>query len=112
MSIQHVDVDALEELKEVMEDEFDVLITTYLEDSVVRLDSLKMALGSGDPEALRKEAHSFKGSSGNIGAPILAELCRQLEDIGKEGSVEGADSLITQIASEYGEVRSIMERMV
>ena len=108
----HVDVEALEELKEVMEDEFSVLIETYLEDSVVRLDSLKDAVGSLDTEAVRKEAHSFKGSSGNIGAPKLADLCRRLEDMGKDGDVKDASPLLDEIVVEYQEVKSIMENMI
>lgn len=112
MSEDHVDVDALEELKEVMEDEFPNLIHTYLEDSVVRLDSLKDAVGKLDTEMVRKEAHSFKGSSGNIGAPLLADLCRRLEDMGKGGDVNDAKPLLDEIVVEYQEVKTIMETML
>ena len=67
----HLDVEALAELQDVMEDEFDVLIQTYLADSRSRIDGLKEALATADPEHFAKTAHSFKGSCINIGAPRL-----------------------------------------
>ncbi|MBL4866152.1 MAG: Hpt domain-containing protein [Pseudomonadales bacterium] len=108
----HLDMDALQELREVMEDEFGTLIATYLDDSVVRLESLKEALETHDADALRKAAHSFKGSCGNIGAPTLEDLCRQVEDIGRDGGVDEAGPLMDLIVSEYQEVKVMMEKML
>ena len=109
---EHIDQDTLEELREVMEDEFGTLIHTYLDDSIVRLDSLKEAFEIKDAEALRKAAHSFKGSSGNIGAPILAELCRQIEAISKQGGVDEAVAIMDLIVCEYQQVKVLMEKML
>ena len=106
---EHVDMEALDELKEVMEDEFSSLIHTYLDDSVMRLESLREAFAAQDADALRKAAHSFKGSCGNIGAPALADLCRRVEDISRAGEVEEAVPLMDLIASEYLEVKVVME---
>ena len=40
----HLDEEALAELQDVMEDEFEVLIQTYLADSQDRIHSLRQAL--------------------------------------------------------------------
>ncbi|MBV1883790.1 MAG: Hpt domain-containing protein [Pseudomonadales bacterium] len=109
---EHVDMETLQELKEVMEDEFGILIETYLEDSTMRVDALRAALVARDADELRKAAHSFKGSCGNIGAPTLADLCHQVESIGKAGGVDEAGPIIDMIVAEYDEVKSIMEKML
>ncbi|HET8705631.1 MAG TPA: Hpt domain-containing protein, partial [Pseudomonadales bacterium] len=101
-------LDALRELKEVMEDEFDILIDTYLNDSVVRIASLKEAVQQQNPDAFRKAAHSFKGSCGNIGANGLAALCKKAEDMGAAGDLAQADSLVVQIETVYADVKSAL----
>ena len=103
---------ALEELKEVMEEDFPVLVSTYLEDSVVRLECLKDAITQSDSEAIRKEAHSLKGSSGNLGANLLADLCKRLEEMGKYGEVDEAEPVYHEVVHEYAEVKTIMERFL
>ena len=112
MTVTHLDMVAIEELKEVMEDEFPVLIETYLRDSVVRLDMIQMALERNDADALRKAAHSFKGSSGNIGACQLEQLCAQLEKLGNCGDVTEAQDLFPMIKSEYHEVKGLMKSIL
>lgn len=108
----HIDMTALAELKEVMEDEFPVLINTYLTDSVLRIAAIKEALGKNDPEELRRAAHSFKGSCGNIGALPLSELCKDLEQKGRDGNLDGTQALFEQICAEYEHVKASMEKMV
>ncbi len=111
MQQDHLDVDALKELREVMEDEFSVLIETYVKDSVMRVDSLYQALEAGDTDELRKAAHSFKGSCGNIGAQRLAEMCSQVEEAGRKGALENVSELVEHIAQEFEEVKKLMEAL-
>ena len=47
--------------------------------SVNLLDKISSSLGSGDRNLLKKAAHNLKGSSGNLGAYRLAEMCGKLE---------------------------------
>lgn len=105
MNGKHLDAIAVEELKGVMGGDFDVLVRTFFIDSVQRIEGIRAALEARDPEALRRAAHSFKGSSGNMGAPHLAELCRALEELGRSGSVAGGDRLLDELAAEYDAVQ-------
>ncbi|WP_111497724.1 Hpt domain-containing protein [Marinobacter bohaiensis] len=105
----HLDDEALAELREVMESEFDVLITTYLNDSRERLDTLRSALGSRNTDAFTKSAHSFKGSCINIGAPRLGALCGDAELAGKEGRLDAAADVLTDIEDEFSVVRGLLE---
>jgi HPt (histidine-containing phosphotransfer) domain-containing protein len=76
---QHLDYDALNALKEVMEDDFGFLIETFIQDSNDRLIKLQELVGSQDVDMIRRTAHSFKGSCSNLGALRLASLCAAVE---------------------------------
>ncbi|WP_408005612.1 Hpt domain-containing protein [Pseudomonas carassii] len=98
----HIDQKVLSDLREVMEDGYLQLLETFLEDSERRLSQLHKAK---DAEELGLAAHSFKGSSGNMGAVGLAELCRQLEERVRQQPLYGIEDLINRIDQEYLEVQ-------
>lgn len=107
----HIDLDAIRELKEVMGEEFSLLIETFVADSVMRIEGINQAIGSGEPEAIRRAAHSFKGSASNLGATELTNLCRELEELGHDGKVEGAAELAEKIVKEYDYVKEVLESL-
>ena len=102
---QHVDIAALNELRQIMGDEFSTLIETFQNDSVIRIQTIEDAVSGGDPEQIRRAAHSFKGSASNMGAIQLADLCRRMEELGHSGTADGCDVLYKQILAEYDNVR-------
>ncbi|MCK2149990.1 MULTISPECIES: Hpt domain-containing protein [Marinobacter] len=108
----HLDGEALAELQDVMEDEFDVLMRTFLYDSRERIASLKQAVSEQDAEALAHAAHSFKGSCINIGAPLLGELCRTAENAGKEQRLEKVPAIIDAIEEEFRNVADLLEKLM
>lgn len=106
----HLDTEAISELRDIMEDDFEMLIQTFLKDSAVRVDALSDTISSGDAENIRKTAHSFKGSSSNIGALQLAELCRVVEQKAHGGDLNNMDELLTAIKAEYLTVKELLEK--
>ncbi|UTW03585.1 response regulator [Amphritea atlantica] len=84
------------------------IIDAYLEKSPDDLKRLKQAMAEQDAQALRVAAHSFKSSSYNLGAMTLAELCKTLEQIGRDGVLEQAAALLTEIEAEYHRARQIL----
>ncbi|KMQ74953.1 Hpt domain-containing protein [Marinobacter subterrani] len=108
----HLDEEALAELQDVMEDEFEVLIHTYLEDSRDRIRSLREALAANDSDAFAKAAHSFKGSCINIGAPRLGELNLKAELAGKASRLEDVPALLAAIDAEFREVGERLEGLL
>lgn len=99
---RHLDEQALQELKGIMGSDFPLLVQTFLTDSRQRIAAVSAALDTDDSDALRRAAHSFKGSSSNLGALELAAICQQLEDHGRDGET-GADcpALLSQLAQEF-----------
>lgn len=108
----HLDEEALAELQGVMEDEFEMLIRTYLSDSQERIESLKGAMKDGDSDVFAKTAHSFKGSSINIGAPRLGELCREAEEAGQNGSLNEASPVLEAIKAEFQRVTDALNTLM
>ncbi|MGV8919923.1 MAG: Hpt domain-containing protein [Pseudomonas sp.] len=105
----HVDYEVLSALQEVMEGEYPVLIDTFISDSEQRVLQLHHALAeqAAGLSALGLAAHSFKGSSGNLGAVYLAELCRQLEELAQRQQLKGAAELVRNIDVEFVAVRRL-----
>ncbi|RMF16437.1 MAG: Hpt domain-containing protein [Gammaproteobacteria bacterium] len=106
--LEHLDSGALAELRDVMEEEFDILIDTFLDDSVERLQHIREALDAGDPEAYSRACHSFKGSATNMGLIRLSALCKTGEDHGRKGQMADAPAITEAIAAELESVRQLL----
>ncbi len=110
MSTQHLDSEILRELQIVMGDEFAHLLQTFVVDSVARIAAVQEAAAIADSDALRRAAHSFKGSSGNMGALRLCELCHQIEECARRGEVDPCLPLIAQLDQEFALVQNELEQ--
>ena len=97
MSDESVDRELVDELREVMGEGFTALVDSFRADGETRLEALRQHLAEGDAEALRQQAHSFKGSSGNVGAREVAGLCLELEEQAQQGALDGAGDTLSQI---------------
>lgn len=106
MTDNHLDLDVLSALREVMEDAYPQLLDTFLADSEERLQSLRKA---GQVAQLVDVAHSFKGSSSNMGAVKLVALCGELEKNAEKLSSCEIQALIAAIDLEFAIVRPLYE---
>lgn len=104
----HLDREVLQTLQEVMDDQFPVLISTFITDSDSRIRSLQKALATQDGEAVRRQSHSFKGSCHNIGAQRLGDLCQIMEDRGREGDLQGLEHHLVDIQQEFSQLKGIL----
>lgn len=109
---EHLNLDAIAELREVMEDEFNFLIETFLHDSEERIQQLKAAFNDGSAEEFGRAAHSFKGSCTNIGLPALAEMCLAAEKSGKVGDITSASEMIENIEAEFHIASQLLEKEI
>ena len=109
MSVPHLDDAVQRNLLEIMEDEYPLLVETFLSDSEERLSSIRSAFSAADGNALRHAAHSFKGSCGNMGAAVLSGLCKQLEEAARHNDLDAAQGLITKVEREFTIVRTLLQ---
>jgi signal transduction histidine kinase/DNA-binding response OmpR family regulator/HPt (histidine-containing phosphotransfer) domain-containing protein len=78
------------------------VIAYYVDESPRIILSLRQAVAENDPESMQELAHSFKSASANVGAMIIAELCREMELEGRSGVVQRGPELLAQIEREFG----------
>lgn len=85
------------------------LISVFLDDLSLRLESIRNAQARGDHGTLRSAAHALKGASGELGAKRLHALCAQLEATARSGILAGAQPLVREVEHEAVRVRRAME---
>ena len=104
-----LDMTVLASFAEVQgEDEPDIiveLIDLYLADTPHRVSAIQAALAARDGLALKRAAHTLKGSSANLGAHRLAALCAELEQLTEGELAQGCAALQMPLAQEFARVR-------
>ena len=104
-----INTHALDNIRALSADRGAVLVRrvvgAFIDDSPQQFASLQHAAAGADAGALRKVAHSLKSSSANVGAEALAQLCKDLELLGRSNTTEGAAGILADMAHEYQAVR-------
>ena len=107
-----VETSVLEELKEVLADDFSQLVNTYLDDANARMERLRTAAESAEMQTVKSEAHALKGSSKNLGAFPLGDLYAEMENMGNQESSEHIPALMARIESELVRVESFLRGQI
>lgn len=58
---------------------------------------------------MRLAAHSFKGSCSNMGALLLASLCKELEELARRDLLDASVELLEQVQREFAIVRILFK---
>ena len=76
----------------------------YMQTSPDIVRDLGEAVDQGIAETVRQRAHALKSSSANVGATGLAELCKTLESMGREGCLDEADTTFAELREAHASV--------
>ena len=95
----------IEELKDLMGDDFGMLIETFISDSEQRIIDLNVAITANNATDLREIAHGLKGSSSNLGAEELASISYTLESMGLHAELDDAAGNYQKLIAEYSKVK-------
>jgi signal transduction histidine kinase/DNA-binding response OmpR family regulator/HPt (histidine-containing phosphotransfer) domain-containing protein len=106
-----IDLVQLETMRELMQDEFPLLVESYLESTAALLDELRDGATRADANALYRPAHTIKSSSANLGAMHLTVLAAALEADAKHDSVPDAVTRVAELAVEFERVNSAMREL-
>ena len=106
-----LDTMVLDELREIMEDEFPSLLKTFLTESERQFQEVCAAKEAGDYDQLRRAAHALKGSCGNVGALDLHQTCADLEHQANDAVVEGLDALIAATGEQLADVCQAVQEL-
>ena len=76
----------------------------YASNSKTLVGELKSAVSSKDQAGLLRAAHTLKSSSANVGATGLAEICKDIEALPRDGNLDLAGVLVERLIAEHSEV--------
>lgn len=98
-----LDSEQVNNLKEIFSEGFSDLIANYFKDFLTREQALSTAISAKNIEEATKLAHALKGSSLNVGAVKLADICSRIEMAGKQENLQ-------VIIQEYSQLKEIFNQ--
>ena len=104
-----IDVD---ELKKIMFDDDQLIrdcFSQFVETSPEVMNMIKDAVESHDPSSLMYSAHKLKGRLKYLAAADAAQLAFELETMGHEGRIDGAEKKFTDLSVEMNRVISFID---
>lgn len=84
------------------------VIDTFLETVPTQMEAIRQAVATGDVAELGAHCHTLRGGSGALGAKRLAALSFSLEEVCREGSLEGAGTLVEAMDRELDRVQGLL----
>jgi len=98
------------ELEAIMEDGEGMLelIDSFLEDGAVLVNNIAESYQKNNVEELKRQVHTLKGSSANLGLTALWDLCKTIDQAGKAGNLP-ASSQMKQLQQIYQNTVSALE---
>lgn len=107
-----IDAEILQELKDVMGADFPVLVESFINDGEQRVAAIAHAIEQQNSGDVRAQAHSFKGSSSNLGASELSGYCMSLEQAAASGNLADAQNLLAQIQAAFLSAQRALRQQV
>ncbi|MBL1275759.1 MAG: response regulator [Ectothiorhodospiraceae bacterium] len=107
----HFDEKLLADLEDILSsDQLTEVVTLFIEHSERRLSELYNAFQERNVEGLESVSHSLKGSSANLGAKALSEMCGHIVDYTRQGEIPAdIDIRIDKIRTEFQYVKKYLK---
>jgi len=87
------------------------LIDAYLDETPRLIRELVEALAQQDVTKFSRSAHSIKSSSAALGALLFSAQAKELEMIGKQGSLAGVQPKVEQLKMNYVQVQQKLREL-
>ena len=109
-----IDLQAMDQLKELMGDKFATLVETYLRNAEVYVSNIVNGFAQEDYEMIVSAAHTLKSSSGNLCLNTLSQRSESIEQTAKalvqgEGNKEELAALVDGFEALFGESKKLLE---
>ena len=112
MSQPAMDAAAFAEMKEMMGDTFNDIVSLSIESLPRQLAAIEQAIKTRDADTLFNAAHKIKSSSGTIGAFGLAERAEAVELVGRNGSADVDDADLQALRDAVDEVLTVLQKEI
>lgn len=106
-----IDMTQINNLKELFSDGFEPFLVTFYEDFEKKENELFTAIQNNDMVSIAKIAHSLKGSSLNMGALVLANLCQKIEAASKNHEENTVNEAFKELKAVYPVVKAEFNRI-
>lgn len=105
-----VDLTVLTDLRELDEtgELLTTLITHFLSETPQQVVVMQAAFCRADATTLAEAAHTLKGSSGNLGAGRMQQLCGELQTLGRANDLTTAGDRLARLGAEFTLVRTAL----
>ncbi len=87
------------------------MVRLYLDHTPELLKKMRAAIDSKDAQAMYLAAHNIKSSSAFLGVSGMAELCKEVEALGRAGTVDGAVDRLKEMEAEYARAAQALEKL-
>jgi HPt (histidine-containing phosphotransfer) domain-containing protein len=105
-------MEVVQDLREIMGAEFDGLVRVYLEDAPIAVGRLQKAAVEGDVAALVAPAHSLKSTSANLGAMRLSDLAKSIEHGARRGDLGAPGPVVQALSAEFARVAAALRALL
>lgn len=106
-------LDAIRSLEQAgQESLLDTIVSMFLEQSEALGMQIREAVATGDADGVREAAHSLKSSSANVGAMRVSALSFDLEEAGRNGTLDNAAALADRLHLAIKEANQALSEIV
>ncbi len=109
--MSHLNLNEINELKDIMEDGFADLVEAFVADSEEKLAALHGAIAEGNATRIGELGHSLKGASSNICAAALADIYKKIEAAGRDENLDGVEDMLSQAETAFQEVKAELQAL-
>ena len=110
MSGQVIDRNVYDALVDTMGVDFLAeMVGAFIEEGEQFLADLRASLPAGDVERFRRAAHSMKSNAATFGAMELSALAKELEEMARAGSLDGAEEKLPSLAEAFARAEQALK---
>lgn len=88
------------------------LIQMFLDDGPGKVQAVVAGVAAGDFDQAERAAHSLKGSSGNLGARLLQNVCEEMQLATRNHRLEDSRRLAPQVAAKFAEAEVALRKLL
>jgi signal transduction histidine kinase/CheY-like chemotaxis protein/HPt (histidine-containing phosphotransfer) domain-containing protein len=102
----------VDDLRDIMGDEFGSLVRVFLEDAPRSLIRLEAAAAAGDNDGLIAPAHSLKSTSANLGAMEVSAQAKHIEHAARQKTLTDAPHRVASLSAEFARAAAALNEML
>jgi HPt (histidine-containing phosphotransfer) domain-containing protein len=104
-----IDTSVLDELKSIMEDEFNDVLQVFLDESVNIMSEIHMAF-EDESENLVDAVNALKSCSNNVGARVLADIAEDIKQSLLSEDIDNAKSRLGELQDAFTETHGFIKK--